>query len=806
MRPLRLELTGFRSHRDTTVIDFSGRRLLAIVGPIGAGKSSIIDAICFALYGKTPKLQKEPRRLICSHSESAHVRLRFSVDGAEYESERLVPSNGTGEHLLTDLASGARTTGLAPVNDAIEELLGLSFKAFCSSIVLAQGQFDEFLHATPDQRTKILKGVFRFDQITSLQHAARSRAGDIKVQFEGVSGELRGLGESLAERLQAARESASLLSEKVERMRAVLPQEQRIETELRDATEVTARARQQEAAAERITAQLPSHNELQSLVVQESRALEDLAALEQALGTTERARTAAEEAVVSLRGKLGDETTLRAARGKAADLSALAEERSALEEEHQQLRDAAAVAAEEVAKKNETESAAENELSETRKRLAQGERADMSHALKMHLKAGEKCPVCQQRVEKPPPIGRKPALDALLKREAAASAALAAARREAKDSAERERDSRAHLDVCTKELARLTPRIGRLAADLEEGLGIVDDPLSEADRRLQQVDRASIALELATTDFEQLSIRRQEALASREGVARKQRIAAGRLISLATQAGVEAPDVDCSADQLVECAAETRRSLQTAIAASREALKAAEATVSSAGAALAELRAAFGLQPSSRIDSAVAAAQADLKNAANGIADLEKKVRRSDELNEEGQRLTARLRIFQQLVDDLRDTKFVDFLLEERRRLLSELGSECLYEMTERYRFSDDAEFDIIDEMATGERRDSETLSGGETFLASLALSLALAEAVTREGGRLESFFLDEGFGSLDADSFEHALDGIERIVMEERLIGLVSHVPALAARVEDKIVLDRTDEGLTVVVSGASA
>ena len=69
----------------------------------------------------------------------------------------------------------------------------------------------------------------------------------------------------------------------------------------------------------------------------------------------------------------------------------------------------------------------------------------------------------------------------------------------------------------------------------------------------------------------------------------------------------------------------------------------------------------------------------------------------------------------------------------------------------------------------------------------------------------MESFFLDEGFGSLDADAFDHALDGIEKMVVEDRLIGLVSHVPALAGRVEDKIVLDKTEEGLTRLVSGAS-
>ena len=70
-----------------------------------------------------------------------------------------------------------------------------------------------------------------------------------------------------------------------------------------------------------------------------------------------------------------------------------------------------------------------------------------------------------------------------------------------------------------------------------------------------------------------------------------------------------------------------------------------------------------------------------------------------------------------------------------------------------------------IDELDADKRRSIETLSGGETFLASLALALALAETVARHGGRLQCFFIDEGFGSLDPESLDLSLDGIEKIV-----------------------------------------
>jgi exonuclease SbcC len=161
--------------------------------------------------------------------------------------------------------------------------------------------------------------------------------------------------------------------------------------------------------------------------------------------------------------------------------------------------------------------------------------------------------------------------------------------------------------------------------------------------------------------------------------------------------------------------------------------------------------------------------------------------------------------LFLQLKDDLTEKNFINFLLEDRRRLLSELGSVQLHDLTGRYRFDDAGEFNIVDELDADKVRDVGTLSGGEMFLASLALALGLAEAVAQEGGRLQCFFLDEGFGALDPESLDLALDGIERIVHPDRLIGLVSHVAGLAARVEDKIELEKGADGMTLVKDGAS-
>jgi exonuclease SbcC len=136
--------------------------------------------------------------------------------------------------------------------------------------------------------------------------------------------------------------------------------------------------------------------------------------------------------------------------------------------------------------------------------------------------------------------------------------------------------------------------------------------------------------------------------------------------------------------------------------------------------------------------------------------------------------------------------------------LLAELASARFLEMSNgRYRFTPDGQFDVIDGLAADTVRPCNSLSGGETFLASLALALGLSDAASRHGGRLQCFFLDEGFAALDADTLERAVEGIEHLVSEDRLIALVSHLPALSERVDDKIVLELDDAGETHVVRG---
>ena len=147
-----------------------------------------------------------------------------------------------------------------------------------------------------------------------------------------------------------------------------------------------------------------------------------------------------------------------------------------------------------------------------------------------------------------------------------------------------------------------------------------------------------------------------------------------------------------------------------------------------------------------------------------------------------------------ELARQLADAKFIGFVVERRQRALLTSASGILSQMTAgQFGFTED--FQIIDRRSDM-ARSPDTLSGGETFLASLALALGLVELAGRSGGRLQALFLDEGFGSLDPDALDQALNELEQRAHSGRLIALISHVPAVAERIEQILRVTKTPQG----------
>lgn len=141
-----------------------------------------------------------------------------------------------------------------------------------------------------------------------------------------------------------------------------------------------------------------------------------------------------------------------------------------------------------------------------------------------------------------------------------------------------------------------------------------------------------------------------------------------------------------------------------------------------------------------------------------------------------------------------KDNSFIDYIAEERLRYVAANASRTLDDITRhRYALELDTEsgFIIRDNANGGIHRMVASLSGGETFLTSLSLALALSEQIQLKGqSPLEFFFLDEGFGTLDQELLDTVLDSLERLSSSNRVIGVISHVPELKARIGRRLIV----------------
>lgn len=142
-----------------------------------------------------------------------------------------------------------------------------------------------------------------------------------------------------------------------------------------------------------------------------------------------------------------------------------------------------------------------------------------------------------------------------------------------------------------------------------------------------------------------------------------------------------------------------------------------------------------------------------------------------------------------------KDNSFIDYIAEERLKYVAANASATLGAIT-KHRFSLELDaqsgFIIRDQANGGAHRMVTSLSGGEIFLTSLSLALALSEQIQLKGqSPLEFFFLDEGFGTLDHDLLDVVIDSLERLSSRERVIGLISHVPELKNRIARRLLVE---------------
>jgi DNA repair protein SbcC/Rad50 len=210
MRPQRLEIEGFAAFRQAMAADFTGTDLFALVGPTGAGKTSLLDAITFALYGSVPRLddRRAVAPVISQNLTEARLRLDFGVGPDTYTAVRVVRATKAGATTKeARLQRGDEVVaGTADeVTQAVTDLLGLSYEHFTTCVSLPQGQFARFLHDKPRDRQDLLVRLLELGLYDKVAGAARQRAALTGREAEVLEGQLERLSDATPERLDEAR-------------------------------------------------------------------------------------------------------------------------------------------------------------------------------------------------------------------------------------------------------------------------------------------------------------------------------------------------------------------------------------------------------------------------------------------------------------------------------------------------------------------------------------------------------------------------------------------------------------------------
>ncbi|MGH3737073.1 MAG: AAA family ATPase, partial [Micromonosporaceae bacterium] len=258
MRPLRLDLAGFAVFRDETTIDFTGAEFFALVGPTGAGKSTVLDAICFALYGTVPRWvdRRSVANALAPSANEARVRLIFESAGRRYAATRVVRRVGrAGTRVETTHAGlerlppgfemtafdSAASDSTASDDGAIElgevlagtpgemetavvDAVGLPYEQFVTCVVLPQGQFAQFLHAKGAQRQQILVNLLGLHVYERVRERAAQQQRDAEQRVAAIDGLLGEFTDVSEETIAAASARLGTLRELAEAVDGVLPE------------------------------------------------------------------------------------------------------------------------------------------------------------------------------------------------------------------------------------------------------------------------------------------------------------------------------------------------------------------------------------------------------------------------------------------------------------------------------------------------------------------------------------------------------------------------------------------------------
>ncbi|HUF54401.1 MAG TPA: SMC family ATPase [Dehalococcoidia bacterium] len=784
MRPIRLEVQGLTAYRQKVEVDFRELDLFAITGPTGAGKSSLIDAMTYALFGQVPRVGRSVRELISHGEDKLRVTLEFSANGDTYrifrESNRKTSKAPQLERFDPEVNDwrSEEVDRVKDTNEFIERLLRMDYEAFIRSVLLPQGEFQEFLAGDRDQRRRVLDGLLQlgvYGRMGQMANAMAARNNDRAAE--------------IARRLQT--ELADATPEALKTAKADL---KTLEAEAKDVAAARAALDGATRAAETLAQSLDKERSAtQRKTGAEKRLAEAQNATKEGEAKAASLKTAIDEVRKKMDANTYDEAEFLRYRDAHNHAQELGKDEAALADVEKNGAalasqvEAASEAAKKVAQTRETAATAADDASQA---LVDARRVNAAEALRQKMKPGDACPVCGQTAHDIP-HEKVPKLDEAKQAEARAKEAAEAARRAAEAAERTLAQMQTRLDGFTENRANAAARVESRRAALTTALGgkaATPQEIAAALKALEAAkgerDRLARDLETATKSLHDLNESMARATADLANLRAE--------ITAAEREAAEAADgATKSAATLRETAGKADwQDVIDALDGRGDAPRILRSRLADAQSRERDLNQAVGAQKT-RIEVI----------AAN--------IEKAKELQAEERSLKEEGSLARDLASLLRADAFPTFIRESALKTLARVGSERLLEISGgRYDFVVEGQDFLVEDRWNGsEKRSVKTLSGGETFLASLALALALAEqlpGLSGDGatGSLESLFIDEGFSHLDNETLNVVASALEVLGQDRsRLIGVITHVPALAERMPSRITVHKTQAGSSVSV-----
>lgn len=879
MKPCTVEFQAFGPYAGHELVDFeklAARGLFLICGKTGTGKTMILDAITFALYGKSSGHGRDDfEAMRCTNAAfdvTTYVRFTFENNGIYYRFERRLErkrKNLSASYMVWQKDENGTWTALFEnakekmLNEKAEEIIGLSYEQFRQVIVLPQGQFEKFLTSDSADKEKILTSIFgeeKWQAVAQLMfEEATERRQQLKSLQEQISNSLQ------EEACETLAELEAVIAQKKERlvtMEAAYQEgacEKQIRA-LRDRLALVSRFQdlRRGKACVRAYEEKQHDRAEQEKRIQDARRAEKVKELllelhraEAAQAERKKAVRAADQAAgqakqqaeqillqVTAQQQKNDEIEEKKAQkiqltAKITDYESIA----ALEQNFQKQRKAAESALQEAEQEKQVyesyapklvmlHEAYETDMEEHRKLLA-AYLAGITGELAASLVEGQPCPVCGSR-EHPQKAVRTEADTSKEHVEEKRAEADAVSQKlqqtmqkqeQAKKKYEEKQRLAQELQLA-KETAytrlaemqnNLIPEIGSLA-ELQKKLQQLTDEIGKDTEKLQSLTKM---LEQANNTVAETAAKAELARQEEELTQKKQEAAMQAVAKGLSEHGFA--DIK-EAEQLLMGEKELE-GMRRQIADYDAGKKAAEEQVM-------RLQEELGRQqePDEEACKTELARLEKLQETyAKETAVLSETIRR---LSQKAEKLAlAGEGLEEKLLEAEQDLAFAKKLRGDagtglRRYVLGILFSSVIAAANRmlsmvhggRYRLfrSDEKaqgsnkrglELKVYDKNSEEhEGRFVSTLSGGEKFLASLALSIGMSTIAQKSGIRIEALFIDEGFGSLDEDSITDAMQILGSIQQANGLVGIISHVQLLQERIPTKLRVEETEKGSHII------